>query len=439
MRPERSTLLLYKIGSTFQEASVILPVYLPWSARGQTLTFDHGDYRMFFVEKPYISDFFKRTVRDHEIPVVGTRTAKQLGLYSGTQIISEEEAIAMVRSHAELTLYTTSENAIGWIVKHLSFSDLPAKIELFKDKLQFRKMTSPLFPDLYFRAVGFDDLQNLQLDEIPFPFIIKPSVGFFSMGVYKVSSREEWQSTVDLIVREIEQIKGLYPEEVLDTSSFIIEQCVDGEEFAIDAYYNGAGEAVVVSVFRHTFSSDTDVSDRVYTTSKEIVEDNIKEFTDFAGKIGELAGVKNFPVHIELRRQENGELLPIEVNPMRFGGWCTTADMTAAAYGFNPYLYYYSQQQPDWEELLRGKEGKLFSLIVLDNSTGKDGSEIQFFDYEKLLAGFEKPLELRRVDYKTYPVFGILFTETSQDNFAELKAILDSDLSEFITTDTTVG
>jgi len=76
---------------------------------------------------------------------------------------------------------------------------------------------------------------------------------------------------------------------------------------------------------------------------------------------------------------------------------------------------------------------------VLDNSTGKNGSEIQSFDYEKLLAGFEKPLELRKIDYKSYPVFGFLFTETQEDNFIELKNILDSDLNEFITTDSTVG
>jgi len=348
------------------------------------------------------------------------------------KMISEERAIEMARTQDDLAIYTTSENAIGWLAKHLPFSELPEKIELFKDKVKFRAMTRSIFPDLYFREVRVDDLRELQLDTIPFPFIIKPSVGFFSMGVYKVAGPEEWQETVESIYTEIDAIKGLYPGEVLDTSSFIIEQCINGEEFAIDAYYNKDGGSVILSVFRHTFSSDTDVSDRVYTTSKEIVEENLEEFTAFVEKIGVLAGVRNFPVHIELRREEDGTLLPIEVNPMRFGGWCTTADMTCCAYGFNPYLYYYSQQQPDWPQLLQGKEGKLFSIIVLDNSTGKEGCEIVSFDYEKLLAGFEKVLELRKIDYSSYPVFGFVFVETREENFAELKTILDSDLSEFV-------
>jgi len=389
---------------------------------------------MFFVDKPYVSDFFKMTVRDNAIPVVGTDIAKKLGLYSGTKVISEDRAIEMARELNNLTIYTTSENSIGWISKHLAFINLPKKIALFKDKLKFRELIKSIFPNFYFKKVRVEDLKKVQFNEMPLPFIIKPTVGFMSMGVYKVSNLEEWTNTIDSIIAEIDQIKDLYPAEVLDASLFIIEQCINGEEFAVDAYYNSIGEPVILSILKHTFSSETDVSDRVYISSKEIIESNLEEFTDFVGKIGNLAGVKNFPVHIELRRDNDGALLPIEVNPMRFGGWCTTADISFLAYGFNPYLYYYSQKKPNWSEVLKGKEGKLFSIIVLDNSTGIDVNEITSFNYEKLLSNFERPIELRKIDYKKYPVFGFLFAETREDNFIELKNILDSDLNEFIST-----
>jgi len=389
---------------------------------------------MFFIDKPYVSDFFKRTVRDNAIPVVGTDIAKKLGPYSGTKVISEDRAIEMARESDNLTVYTTSENSIGWISEHLAFINLPEKIALFKDKLKFRELTKSIFPNFYFKKVCVEDLKKIQFSEMPLPFIIKPAIGFMSMGVYKVSNLEEWTNTIDLIIAGIDQIKDLYPAEVLDTSSFIIEQCINGEEFAVDAYYNSIGEPVILNILSHIFSSETDVSDRVYISSKKIIESNLEEFTDFVGKIGDLAGVKNFPVHIELRRDNYGTLLPIEVNPMRFGGWCTTADISFLAYGFNPYLYYYSQKKPNWPEVLEGKEGKLFSIIVLDNSTGVDVNEITSFNYEKLLSKFEKPIELRKIDYKKYPVFGFLFAETREDNFIELKNILDSDLNEFIST-----
>jgi hypothetical protein len=389
---------------------------------------------MFFVDKPYVSEFVKNTLKENSLPVVGTTAAISLELKDGTLFLAEDEAIEKARRWKDPILYTTSENCIGWIAKHLSFTGIPAKIELFKNKLKFREMTRPFFPEFYFREIHADDLETVCFDELPLPFIIKPAVGFFSMGVHKVASHEEWTAAVAALRAEIDRTRGLYPEEVLDSRSFIVEECIDGEEFAVDAYYDSAGEPVVLGIFQHVFSSGYDVSDRVYLTSKDIIEGNLGDFTEILGKIGEVAGVRNFPVHVEVRRTEAGRILPIEVNPMRFGGWCTTADLTFRAYGLNPYLCYFSQQRPDWPRFLEGKAGKLFAIVVLDNGSGIEAKDIRSFDYDKLLAQFERPLELRKIDYHEYPVFGFLFTETGADNFAELEQILRSDLRPFIKT-----
>ncbi len=387
---------------------------------------------MFLVDKPYVSEFVKNTLKEHSLPVVGTTVAKSMELKQGTLFLTEDEAVEQARRCKDPILYTTSENCIGWIAKHLSFTGIPAKIELFKNKLKFRVMTRSIFPEFYFRGIQFEVLETVCFDELPSPFIIKPAVGFFSMGVHKVASHEEWTAAIAAIRAEIDRTRGLYPEEVMDGRSFIIEECIEGEEFAVDAYYDAAGKPVVLGIFQHVFSSGYDVSDRVYITSKDIIEENLSEFTELVGKIGEVAGVRNFPVHVEVRRNEVGRILPIEVNPMRFGGWCTTADMTFRAYGLNPYQCYFSQQRPDWTRLLQGKAGKLFAIVVLDNGSGIEGKDIRSFDYDTLLAQFERPLELRKVDYHQYPVFGFLFTETSADNFAELEQILQSDLRSFI-------
>ncbi|MBT6551496.1 MAG: ATP-grasp domain-containing protein, partial [Gammaproteobacteria bacterium] len=282
---------------------------------------------MFLIDKPYVSEFFKKTVKDFNIPIVDTESAKKFTLYEGTSLVNEDTAIKQYKNNPNTSIYTISENSIGWISQHLSHNDLPDKIDLFKDKFKFRELTKTLFPDFYYKKISSNNFTALNFDEVPLPFIIKPTVGFFSMGVYKVSSHHQWLNTIDLINAEMLQIKDLYPQQVMGTSDFIIEQIIEGEEFAIDAYFNAEGKAVIVGIFKHVFSSDTDVSDRVYITSEKIIKNNLQEFTVFINKIGALSGVKNFPVHIELRRDIKGNLLPIEVNPMRFGGWCTTADV----------------------------------------------------------------------------------------------------------------
>jgi len=108
---------------------------------------------MFFVDEPYVSKFFKKTVRDNAIPVVGTEIAKTLNIYPGTKLISEKEAVEIARTVDIPAIYTTSENAIGWIAKHLAFSALPGKIDLFKDKLKFRELTKSIFPGFSFKGV----------------------------------------------------------------------------------------------------------------------------------------------------------------------------------------------------------------------------------------------------------------------------------------------
>lgn len=387
---------------------------------------------MIFVDKPYISDFFRQTILDNSYPVVKTGMAKELGFYDKPYFLDEDQAIQLVRSSKNIRIYTTSENSIGWIARHLSFTDLPEKIDLFKNKAKFRNLISPMYPDFFFQEVTLSGLDALDIEDIPLPFVIKPAVGFFSMAVYKVAQAGQWEGIKESIKAEIQRVQDLYPKEVMNTSTFIIEQCIDGDEFAIDAYYDAAGKPVILNIYNHIFSSDSDVSDRVYISSKEIIESNIDQFREFLGRVGELSGVKNFPVHVEIRRDEGGMLLPIEINPMRFGGWCTTADMTYFAYGFNSYEYYFAQKRPDWQAVLKDKEGKLYAIIVLDNSTGVDGDRIASFNYDTLLSRFDTPLDLRRIDYTQYPVFGFLFTETKKDRFSEIEAVLTSDLKEYI-------
>ncbi len=388
---------------------------------------------MFFLDKPFVSDFFKETVRDHAIPVVDTEISRTLGLYPGTKIISETEAIDIILEPGEQMIYTTSENALGWIINNLPFSNIVEKIEIFKNKVAFRELTRSLVPDFYFQAVKMADLASMPYPGLDQPLIIKPATGFMSEGVHKVFDAADWDQTKDRILTDRENSSDLYPPEVVDSTSLIIEECIEGEEYAVDAYFDGNSEAVILNILKHTFSSSDDVGDRVYTSSADIINENLSEFTTFSTSIGKLAGVRNFPAHIELRKDAAGTLVPIEINPLRFGGWCTTADLTYHAFGFNPYVYYYSQMKPDWKEILKDKSGKLYSIIILDNSTGIEPERISGFDYQKLLSDFENPLELRKFDYKEYPVFGFLFTETSVENEVELKQILISDLKEYIT------
>ena len=336
-------------------------------------------------------------------------------------------------------VYTSSENALPWIREHLPATGLPELATLFKDKARFRELLRPRYPDFFFRQVSLDALDGIVPEELPFPVVIKPAVGFFSLGVVTVAGPDEWPAARRALVARLEAARHLYPESVLDTASLIIEEWIEGDELAVDAYYDGAGEPVVLGIWAHAFASHDDTSDRVYTTSAGIVGEHLESVRAFLADLGELTGARDVPVHLEVRRRPDGRLIPIELNPLRFGGWCTTADITPRAWGFSPYLYFMEERRPSWPALLREADGTLYSIVVLENSTGIDGGEIADFDYDALVARFHRPLELRPVDYARQPLFGFLFLATDPEQRAELDWVLRADLTEFITTRSDAG
>lgn len=385
---------------------------------------------MILVDRPYVSKLLEDTIIKNNIPTLSTIDDVDLIRSDKLKLLNSDNALEIVKGNG-LRIYSNSENTIDWITKNLKDTYLPEKINLFKDKVKFRELLKVICPNFYYKKVKASELKSLSIDEIRLPFIIKPAVGFFSMGVHKVSNINEWDRTIELMEKELEDVKGLYPEEVMDAKYFIIEECIEGEEYAIDAYFDSNGNPVILGILKHIFSSGEDVSDRVYITSKEIINTNMKLIEDFLCELGKLTDLKNFPLHLEVRIDENDKLLPIEVNPMRFAGWCTT-DIAYYAYDINTYEYFIFDKKPDWNSILKNKDDKIYAIIVLDNSTGIPAEDIKGFDYDKLILNFGKIHELRKVDYKNYPVFGFIFTETSMNNYTEIDKILKSDLKEYL-------
>ena len=54
------------------------------------------------------------------------------------------------------------------------------------------KRTRQVLMDNLGDQLDIDALDQLDTSKIKKPFIVKPSVGFYSMGVFKVNSDEEW-------------------------------------------------------------------------------------------------------------------------------------------------------------------------------------------------------------------------------------------------------
>jgi hypothetical protein len=356
---------------------------------------------MLLIDEPYLSDFLLDTIRRNQYPLIDTPNARALLPEDDLPWIRTQEAIEIMQQQAPYPLYSVSENGLDWIAQHLPESELARQIRSFKDKYEFRKLIQHLFPDFFFRSLRLEELHQLAPDELPYPFVVKPAVGFFSIGVHIVRDPRDWERVKAEL--QPEQLKSIFPESVLNTQRFILETFISGEEYAVDYYYDEKGEVVILNILHHLFSSGTDTSDRVYTTSKNTILSLKDQIADFLTLIGDKLNLRNFPAHAELRVDEQGVIRPIEINPLRFGGWCTTSDLLGIGLGLNAYESFFQSNVPDWDALFAGKEDKTYSIIVLNNNSGIAPEEITGFDYAKLATDFENPIEIREMIFKRIP------------------------------------
>jgi hypothetical protein len=383
---------------------------------------------MFLIDYPYISEFLKETISANNYPVIQTKHATELLKGITINWISTKDAIAKLKKEPNYNLYTNSENAIDWVLKNIPTSDKANWIKVFKDKFLFRELISDIYPNFFYKKIALTDIQTLDVDKLNFPFVIKPNIGFFSLGVHVVYNKNDWNQIKQQL--QPENLKHQFPDSVINTTNFIIEKYASGKEYAIDCYFDENGNPIIQNILLHKFASDTDVSDRVYYTSKEIILKYHKKLSEFLSKIGSKMNLKNFPIHIEVKIDNNGTIIPIEVNPMRFGGWCTTADLTWFSYGFNPYINYTENKKPNWNSILINKENYKYAMLILNPLKPSIKNIQPTFDYQKLHKKFEKVLHVRKIDYQKFLFFGFAFISTKNEQ--ELDSFLKSDLNGYL-------
>ena len=380
---------------------------------------------MVILEKPFVSTELRDYLEASQVPVLKNSVAIESAKTHKLNLIGDEDARERLASGERV--YTTSENALDWIYANTEKSALTATIDAMKNKAEMRRLLQSAYPSFFFEEIDAEKLREVNFERLPCPVVLKPSVGFFSVGVYTIQTREDWNHALEDIEKTSSAWKKLYPESVLGNGKFVIEKYISGEEYAVDVYFDDNGDAVILNILKHDFSSINDVSDRLYYTSKVIILEQLGPLTAFFNRINAVLGAKNFPTHVELRIDDDGTICPIEFNPMRFAGWCCT-DVGFFAYGLRTYDYFLNNRKPDWNKLLEGKDGKLYTMCVLNKPV--PCPPIREFDYEALCKKFESVCCLRKFDYRENTIFGFLFTETRNPD--ELKFIVNSDLTEFI-------
>jgi hypothetical protein len=386
---------------------------------------------MFIFDEPYISDIAINYLVESKQPIVLTDFSSK-AMPAGLNSLSKDQARELISKNNNGWLYTNSENAIATIVDLVGEdSSIMQKVRFFKNKFEFREATKHLYADILYKEISGEQIEQLRFAEIGKPFIIKPTVGFLSAGVYRVNNENEWTEVKKEILEKTNTAAATFPKDVIDSSTFLIESVIEGTEYAIDVFFNDNNNPVILNILEHRFNGEHDMGDRLYVTSVDIIQTNLSRVEGFLRQLSSIDDFSGLPLHVEIRIDENGTVRPIEVNPLRFAGWCST-DIAYYAFGINVYEYFMENKRPNWDEIFTLKKGREFAIAVLE----KRGpvSENLVFDYEKLKASLTSLVKMRPIDYRKLPLFAFLFLETNESNAKEFEFLLTLDPHAFLST-----
>jgi Carbamoylphosphate synthase large subunit (split gene in MJ) len=382
---------------------------------------------MIVLEEPYISEPLLDFLEESQVPVLRNNFSTLVfPQHNKLNILNEKEFINQYHSSSGQSLYTVSEYALDWVYQTLQDEKLIMQISLLKDKAAFRKACNSMYSDLFLKEIPYANLFTFDLSKVRLPVILKPSIGFLSTGVYTIANRSDWEKALTDIQGNFLKLSGTFPDTVVGNTQFILESYIHGQEFAIDLYFLEK-EPVIINIFEHPFTSSKDVSDRLYTTNKTLFDDYLCLFTEHIARLNQLLNLSNIPVHMELR-VENGKIIPIEINPLRFAGLCLN-ELHTHITGKHPLSYYFSRVRPDYDSYWKGKENKTFFFTVIEKPEETRNMRL---DMEKIQQEFSNILEIRKVENPKLPIYAFIFSEMDNSNQAEINHILHLDINDYL-------
>jgi len=365
---------------------------------------------LLILDNQIVSPILIQTALKNEIPIYYPKDARSFRLDAHSKVL------------------TNSESCLPLLEKMNPTHPHTLTSTLVKNKARFRELISSTNKEYYFTLVTLDRLLSMDKNTVPFPVVIKPNKGYSSVGVYIVKSEDEWEDSIKSLYADLLLSKSMYSNSVIDGEEIIIEQWIDGEEYAIDCYINKDGVPVVLNILQRVFAHDHDTSDRIYFTSTKVLQDMKQDVLEYLHELNKEMNVQNYPFHLEVRRSSNG-IIPIELNPIRFAGAGTT-DVSHYAYGINGAESYFLDLEPEWDQVIDQTDDSIFGFFCAELPSTISTHLVHSIDHEQLKKEFSHIMEYREITASSDRTFAVVFFKTT--TMDELHTLLTLDLLPFI-------
>ncbi len=298
-------------------------------------------------------------------------------------------------------------------------------VSRLKNKVTCRQMLATIFPDFFFREIPVRDLPDIELTPGE-KYFVKPIKGYWGSAAFPVDAQTDRVGLMHEIEAQLAKRTNIFSEQVIAKDRLIVEEFLEGEEYAVDMFFDDSGQPVITNICHHPLPKKLDYLHVVYYTSYEVYRDLYPKFIGFFKALNKSLQAHSLPIHGEFKLHK-GQLTPIELNPLRFGS-DGFADLSFHAFGFNPFLYFAENRAPDWEALWKGREKKIFAFYL-----GYNGSDLDTVHYRPDLRNFRRLfshiLSDTAMNYQDTLAFAVMYIE--EDSLERIHELLGVEFNEY--------
>ena len=189
------------------------------------------------------------------------------------------------------------------------------------NKHRFRsRLANSGLPAPWFTLLSLDDYPGLQAEALPYPVVLKPLTLSASRGVIRVDDESQFIAATKRIKRILASTEARGEA----ANHILVEDYIPGREVALEGLLED-GRLTVLALFD---KPDPLVGpyfeETIYLTPSRLPQSIQADIIEATGRGAETLGLREGPVHAELRVNDNGVWL-IEIAARSIGGLCSRA------------------------------------------------------------------------------------------------------------------
>jgi ATP-grasp domain len=345
-------------------------------------------------------------------------TLESLPITAHLEIISNDDLVKTdLRFGKDDKVCIASEVSMETIVSRMDDLSRKNTIESLKDKYIFRKTIASIYPEYQYQFVKANQINTLTITH---KSVIKPVKGVFGTAVRTIDRDTDLTNLAKELTVELSKNEGIFSDGVLSKEDFLVEEYIEGEEYAVDMFYDADGNPCIINICHHPIPENKAYLHILYYFSKEVFDLIYTKAKHFFTQLNQILNVTNITMHCEFKL-DGDRLMPIEINTLRYGGM-GFGNMVFHALGINPYTYFLNNIEPDWQTIWKDRGEDIFCFFIAYN-----GANINLNEYrpnrERLEQQFTDILLERSFDYQTQLTFGIYCLKETKENLANLLKI----------------